>query len=116
MLKFPSLRIGKYCAQASHASLGAFLNCSNRMDTEPLAGQYMNQWLYDSFIKIVLYTESLEEILDLYQKVEENKIPCALITDNGTTEFHGKPTVTALGIGPWLSEDIDKITGNLNLF
>ena len=34
--------------------------------------------------------------------VQEYKmIPYALITDNGKTVFHGVPTVTHLGIGPY---------------
>lgn len=37
-------------------------------------------------------------------------IPMALITDVGKTEFHGKETITCLGVGPYLSEELDKVT------
>lgn len=116
LLKFSNLRTGKYCSQAAHASLGAFLNCSSQMESNSLAEQYMNQWLYDNFTKIVLYVRTVEELITLYQNVMKAEIPCALIADNGTTEFNGVSTVTALGIGPWLSEEIDVFTKDLDLF
>ena len=48
-------------------------------------------------------------------KLDETYIPHALITDAGLTEFHGVPTNTCLGIGPYIAEEIDKFTGNLPL-
>ena len=116
MKKFSQLRTGKYCAQAAHASLGAFLNCYTLMEINPKVDTILNEWLYDSFIKIVLYVETDEELIDLYQKCLDAGIPNSLITDNGTTEFNGVPTTTALGIGPWEVEELDKITGELKLF
>ncbi len=38
-----------------------------------------------------------------------------LITDNGKTEFHGRPTRTCLAIGPDDAEGGDPITGDLEL-
>ena len=38
-----------------------------------------------------------------------------LITDAGHTEFHGVPTRTCLAIGPAWSDEIDAITGGLQL-
>ena len=54
-------------------------------------------------------TEALNKALD------ETYIPHVLITDAGLTEFHGVPTNTCLGIGPYEAEEIDKFTGNLPL-
>ena len=53
--------------------------------------------------------------MEIKRKCDEAEIPNALITDAGLTEFHGVPTKTCLGIGPWESEEIDKITGELSL-
>lgn len=63
---------------------------------------------------------SMASLLKLFTiertNAQEGKcIPYALITDCGKTEFGGTPTVTCLGIGPYLSEELDKITGNLPL-
>ena len=113
MRKFKSLRTGKYCAQAAHASLGAFFLLQKRKDQKSVV--IRNNWLITSFRKITLYVETEEELADLAAKCTEFDIPFVVITDNGTTEF-GEPTVTALGIGPWLDEELDKITGNLKLF
>lgn len=38
-----------------------------------------------------------------------------MIEDNGLTEFHGVKTKTCIGIGPWVSEEIDKFTKHLKL-
>jgi peptidyl-tRNA hydrolase len=58
-----------------------------------------------------------KELLELYEKLQNSDdiIPFALITDAGLTEFSGVPTNTCLGIGPYISEEIDKYTGNLTL-
>jgi PTH2 family peptidyl-tRNA hydrolase len=51
----------------------------------------------------------------LYNKALELNIPCALIEDNGLTEFKGIKTKTCCAIGPYISEEIDKITSHLKL-
>ena len=72
-------------------------------------------WLNEQFTKIVVGIDSEEELLELKKRLDETCIPHKLITDAGNTEFHGVPTVTCLGIGPYISEEIDKFTGNLPL-
>lgn len=69
-----------------------------------------------SFRKIVLYVESVEDLYELESNCKESDIPCRMIVDNGTTEFNGIPTVTALGIGPWIDKEIDFIIKDLKLF
>ena len=76
----------------------------------------LDKWLNGIFTKICLYVEDEKELLELHKKIEAAGIPCALITDAGNTEFHGVPTVTCLGIGPWWSEYIDEFTKDLKLF
>lgn len=112
--KFKSLRTGKYCAQAAHASLGSYFVLDRLIDDK--SKLIKNNWLQNSFRKITLYVESIDELLEIEQQCLLNNIPCKLITDNGTTEFDGVSTITALGIGPWVDEEIDKITKNLKLF
>jgi PTH2 family peptidyl-tRNA hydrolase len=124
-----NMRTGKLAAQVAHASMAVLLDKMERSpvihDVQGLIGvRYtlnlrdkspIYQWLNDSFVKIVVYVNSLEDLLVLRDNAESIKIPTALITDAGRTEFHGKPTVTALAIGPDKAEKIDKVTGDLPL-
>jgi PTH2 family peptidyl-tRNA hydrolase len=59
--------------------------------------------------------DSHAELLEIFTKAKLAGIPCILITDNGTTEFHGVPTDTCIAVGPWDATEIDKITGGLKL-
>ena len=50
----------------------------------------------------------------IYLEVIKRKIPCFIVKDAGLTQLPPGST-TALGIGPFSSIEIDKITGNLKL-
>ena len=138
LLKGPNaIRKGKFGAQVAHASLGSLLKLFNIYKQEPvrlgLSGnvepgqvQYkynvvfgentvLNDWLNGKFTKVVVSVDSDEELIALNKALDETYIPHALITDSGLTEFHGVPTNTCLGIGPYEAEEIDKFTGNLPL-
>lgn len=137
LLKGPNaIRKGKFGAQVAHASLGALLTCFSvhkeelikfgTIDVEPGQIQYeynltfdkdsiLDDWLNGKFTKAVVSVDSDEELIALNKALDETYIPHALITDDGLTEFHGVPTNTCLGIGPYVAEEIDKFTGNLPL-
>ena len=138
LLKGPNaIRKGKFGAQCAHASLGALLKLFNISKKEPIRlGSYgdiesgqihyeysvtfgkdsvLNDWLNGKFTKVVVSVDSDEELVALNKALDETIIPHALITDSGLTEFHGVPTNTCLGIGPYEAEEIDKFTGNLPL-
>ena len=137
LLKGPNaIRKGKFGAQVAHASLGALLKFFNVYKQEPVRlGLYevepgqiqykysiffeentvLDDWLNGKFTKVVVSVDSEEELLELNKALDDTFIPHALITDAGLTEFHGVPTNTCLGIGPYISEEIDKFTGNLPL-
>ena len=137
LLKGPNaIRKGKFGAQCAHASLGALLTLFSvykqelvrlgTFDVEPGKVQYeysltfgkdsiLNDWLNGKFTKVVVSVDSDEELVALNKALDETYIPHALITDSGLTEFHGVPTNTCLGIGPYEAEEIDKFTGNLPL-
>ncbi len=118
------MRKGKLIAQGSHASLGALLKFFEKIENRDTItykvqfgkNSYLDQWLNGIFTKICLYVNSEEELDNIKRQCDEAKIPNALIVDAGLTEFHGNPTKTCIGIGPWLSEEIDKITADLPLF
>ena len=134
-----SLRKGKIAAQVAHASLGSLLTLFDKTiayhyerddfdkcnidEDQPIYNystsftqdSILYNWLNGQFTKIVVGIDSEEELLELKKRLDETCIPHKLITDAGNTEFHGIPTVTCLGIGPYISEEIDKFTGNLPL-
>lgn len=123
-----AIRKGKFAAQVAHASLGALLKCfrkSNcidqhdnhywRFETEFTESSALGQWLLGPFTKIVVSVPDEASLIQLQTQCEDREIPNALITDAGNTEFHGTPTVTCLGIGPYPEEVINELTGELPL-
>lgn len=113
------MRRGKEIAQGAHAAIATLTKYMTK-NRRGWWGFYpprpMEAWLDSSFRKITVYVNSKEELMDIYERAELKEIPCALITDNGTTEFHGEPTVTCCAIGPDVDERIDEITGSLTLY
>lgn len=130
---------GKFGAQISHASLAVVLNemrikqkgftfsiirflfwILNKLGYKTLFFAYKkyspwDKWLNGRFTKVCVGCKDEKELLEIYQKSKDAGIPCVLITDAGLTEFGGVPTNTCVGIGPYWSDEIDKITGKLSL-
>ena len=113
------------CSQAAHASMKVILDMMEDYQIGPgrnikkqlvvVDGSVLDDWINGLFTKITCGCDSLEELENLYKKAQSLKLPCSIITDMGLTEFKGIPTITAVAIGPDVSEKIDLITGNLNL-
>jgi len=117
MLK--GLRHGKYCAQASHASVGALFSIgviSGDNFVIPLSNPFVKEWVVGNFKKVAVYVETDQELIDIYKQAMAANLPCSLIKDSGLTEFNGVSTLTAVGIGPDNEEEINKLTGHLPLF
>jgi len=130
---------GKFAAQMSHSSLGVVLNAMriipkgfiffiakflfwimNLFGYKVLFFAYKkhspwDKWLNGRFTKVCVYCKDEQELLEIYKKSKDAGIPSVLITDAGLTEFGGVPTNTCVGIGPYWSSEIDKITGKLPL-
>lgn len=68
-----------------------------------------------AFAKVCCRVDSEQELLDIHDRAVEAGLEVHLITDSGRTEFHGQPTRTCLAIGPAPAEEIDVITGHLQL-
>ena len=125
-----NMRKGKLAAQVAHASVAVFtrspgarvcvLQASRHGEviaaelSVPLGGE-AHAWLQSSFRKIVVGVDSEEELLELHRQAQAAGLSCALIQDNGATEFHGIPTYTALAIGPHADTRIDPLTRSLSL-
>jgi PTH2 family peptidyl-tRNA hydrolase len=124
------MRRGKEIAQGSHASIAfltkgmekaevnGFTLLANTFRFENIGdkNEVIENWLKNSFTKICLCVNSEEELDEIFQKATDAKLMVHLIIDKGLTEFNGVPTKTCLAIGPDISEEIDKITGNLKLY
>ena len=101
------MKRGKIAAQACHASVEAYKKAVREIP------KIVDEWNATGCAKIVLKVDSLEELLAIYNKAKVH-LPSALITDAGRTQI-APGTITAVGIGPAKSEDIDKITQDLKL-
>jgi len=96
---------GKLSAQVAHASL---------FSASKAAKAVSEAWEREGSKKVVLKSQSLEEILELHKKTKAAKLPCFLVSDAGLTQLE-PGTVTCLGIGPDTDERIDRITKHLKL-
>lgn len=125
-----NMRKGKIAAQVAHASLGVFSQYMNiwKLDDELQAkaypdmyraifyiNEYAKQWFENSFTKICVSCDSEADLDRIVKECEAARIPHKLIIDNGVTEFNGVPTKTCIAVGPWICEEVDKITGGFKL-
>lgn len=119
------MRKGKMVAQGAHASVDALLSLFTKTRKEDETtysvrvkdNSMLSLWMDGTYTKICLYVESEDELTGLYHRIceEAPEIPVALIEDMGLTEFHGQITKTAVGIGPYWAEEIDRFTKDLKL-
>jgi peptidyl-tRNA hydrolase, PTH2 family len=96
---------GKKCAQAGHAAIVAY-------EKSDLSSK--KAWMNEGQKKVVLKANDERTLFELKSIAESAGIAAALIQDAGMTEIP-PGTITALGLGPAKSEDLDKITGDLSL-
>lgn len=119
MRKDLGMRKGKMIAQGAHASLKVVLDLGARdpHDTQftlPLDGA-LAAWLGGRFTKVCVSVDSEAALDAIVEKARAAGVPCALIVDAGTTEFHGVPTKTCCAVGPDWTDAVDAITGELPL-
>jgi peptidyl-tRNA hydrolase, PTH2 family len=101
-LKLPK---GKLSAQVAHASVESVLKANKEI---------VSKWRLNGQMKIILKVETLNDLINYFNKVKDNNIPCSLITDAGKTVI-APGTITCLGIGPDFEEKIDNIVKDLKL-
>lgn len=100
--------VGKKCAQSCHASVSA--SDLVRVKNTSL----WKKWKNSGQKKVVLKINSIESIKGILIQLEKKKIEFFLVKDAGLTQLT-PGTITALGIGPALSSEIDEVTGDLKL-
>lgn len=110
---------GRIAAQVAHASIKVFLdrqiNSDNDNNILIKVTPEMKKWAEESFTKVVLGVNTVEELYKIINESDKAKIPFSIIIDNGFPQSHGGMTTTCIAIGPDNSEKIDKITGELEL-
>jgi len=113
---------GKLAVQVAHASVGAIYDNLlgadfDKTNLRPFLDklELVDNWFAEGFRKIVLKAPSAKEIIALEGKCAEHNIPFYTVYDFGLTELEPH-TLTCIGIGPDLNENIDKLTGRLGLW
>lgn len=103
------LSMGKWCAQVAHAAVSS---AEKARYERPL---WYRAWMVEGQRKIVLLARDEEELMVLYKRAIELKLPTSKVVDMGLTEVPPN-TLTCIGIGPAPEENVDKVTGSLPLF
>ena len=99
---------GKLAAQVAHASLSA-AEYSRENKKE-----WYEDWKKERQKKVVVKVSSKEKVEALKEKADRLNLPNYLISDAGLTELEPE-TKTTLAVGPGPNEEIDKVTGDLQL-
>lgn len=118
MRKDLGMRKGKMIAQGAHAAMAVLLDGARASETELVIAldPAAHEWLVTGkFTKICVGVDSEAALDDVMARARAAKVPCALITDAGRTEFHGVPTKTCCAVGPAWADEVDAITGTLGL-
>jgi PTH2 family peptidyl-tRNA hydrolase len=109
-----NMRKGKVGGQTGHAVQEALIDRSGSvpvLKTDPL----ILKWLAEDYPKSVLKVSSEAQLLAIYERAKLAGLNAHLVQDLGKTEFHGCLTYTVVAIGPAYCQDIDPITGHLDL-
>lgn len=96
---------GKMAAQVAHAAVGAFLAARRELQVA---------WLEAGMPKVVVQCPSEADLLSLLARAQEAGLAAMLVRDAGRTVVQAG-TATCVGIGPGRAQDIDPITGDLDL-
>ena len=99
---------GKLVAQGSHASLMSFLH------TEKLYPELAKKWISEGETKIVLKVNKPGEFEELKDRLKRSSLPFQVVKDAGQTQVP-PGTETAIGIGPYYTDEINRITSKLKL-
>ena len=111
------LRRGKEIAQAAHASTSWLVEFIKQGNVQSNLSFEQYEWMISGrFTKITLQVDTEDQLVKVYNDARKAGLTVHMITDSGVTEFNGEPTNTCIAIGPNKSEDIDKITGKLQLY
>jgi PTH2 family peptidyl-tRNA hydrolase len=101
--------------EMSPGKLGVQVNHATAMGMYNAPKSNIDGWVKGCIKVILLGVPDSYELVDLDYQLKGSGLPHFLVTDLGVTEF-GEPTITALGIGPAESSEINKFTSKYNLY
>ncbi len=108
------MRKGKIAAQVAHASMKFLVDNNEAQRNDELVIKLTPveaMWLTGSFTKIVVGVDSEDALNDLIFRAQLADVEVHPIVDSGS----GVPTLTCAAFGPCDDDELDKITGNLNV-
>lgn len=112
------MRAGKIAAQVAHASMMFLLENNDSLNPNKIVTDLTSDeaaWINNLHKKIVCYCDSQDELEQLMLQAKIHGISYYPIWDAGLTEFKGETTLTCCAFGPCESNEIDYVTGHLNL-
>lgn len=98
---------GKIAAQCSHATLGLYKKLHTR------APKALNRWEMCGQVKVVVKTESEEEMLALQARAKSIQLPTHVTIDAGRTQIAPNSRTVMAILGP--ADMVDDVTGGLKL-
>ncbi|KAK9665817.1 hypothetical protein RND81_14G138600 [Saponaria officinalis] len=98
---------GKIAAQCSHATLGLYKKLHNK------APKALNRWEMCGQVKVVVKTESEEEMLTLQGVAKSTHLPTHITIDAGRTQIAPNSRTVMAILGP--ADMVDDVTGGLKL-
>ncbi|XP_076954234.1 uncharacterized protein LOC143628559 [Bidens hawaiensis] len=98
---------GKIAAQCSHATLGLYKKILHR------APKALNRWEMCGQVKVVVKTESEDDMLELQQRAKSLGIPTHIVIDAGRTQIAPNSRTVMAVLGP--ADMVDDVTGGLKL-
>lgn len=99
---------GKIAAQCAHAAVKAFRIAYERCP------ELLLSWLENGEPKVVVRTESEDDLMELRKAARAEGLIAAIIQDAGRTQI-APGSRTVLGVGPGPRELVDRVTGHLKL-
>lgn len=97
---------GKLAAQVAHAALRAY----EKADPDD-----RRAWRSDGQLKVVLRVEGEGPLREIADAGRRAGLPVGVVRDAGRTQLE-PGTMTAVGLGPAVDADVDRITGELPLY
>jgi len=103
---------GKMAAQVGHGAEVATQFKAIRFLLDRTRRRHYIHWLHTGRTKIVVAVRDEDHMVHVRQLAQRRKIPTRIIRDAGKTEIQ-RGTITVLALGPYRSEDLDLVAGDL---